>query len=327
MSAPASFTSHLASFVARYVALKQALGRHFAHERDILLHLDRFLTAQAADLTAETFALWCAAIGHLMPGVRRNWMRVARNLCLFRQRSEPACFIPDPSTFPRPHERRRPHLFTREEIVQLLRATAELRPSSTSPLRREVFRLAIVLLYTAGLRRGELVRLTLADYDAPEHTLTIRASKFHKSRLVPLSADAAREMDAYLVARHRFPHATDAPLLCSRRRGLRHHTGAGLAQGLRQLIQRTRIRSTSGALPRVHDLRHSFAHEALLRWYRAGIDVQAKLPALAAYLGHVSIVSTQHYLSSFEPLAEAANERFAQRCSLFVRGMRGGGGL
>jgi integrase len=327
MSASASFASNLAPFVARYIALKQALGRHFAHERDILVHLDRFLTTQAAELTAETFALWCAAIGHLMPGVRRNWMRVVRNLCLFRQRSEPTCFIPDPSAFPRPHEPRRPYLFAREEIVRLLRATADLRPSSTSPLRREVFRLAVILLYTAGLRRGELVRLTLADYDAAEQTLTIRASKFHKSRLVPLSSDAAREIDAYLVARRQLPHPTDAPLLCSRRRGLRHYSGAGLAQGLRQLIRLAGIRTATGALPRVHDLRHSFAHEALLRWYRAGIDVQAKLPALAAYMGHVSVVSTQHYLSFFEPFAEAASDRFERHCGPFVRGTSKGGGL
>jgi len=327
VSAPATFVSPLGPFIARYLAVKYALGRQYARERNILVHLDRFLATLAVELTAETFAQWCASIDHLAPGVRRSWMRVVRNLCLYRQRSEPTCFVPDPSAFPRPHMRRRPHLFTPQQIVRLLRATDDLLPCSTSPLQRQVFRLAVILLYTAGLRRGELVRLTIADYDPHERTLTIRASKFHKSRLVPLSSDASREMDAYLAARRRFPHAAETPLLYRRRQGLRPYTGAGLGHGLRQLFRRAGVRTTAGGLPRVHDMRHSFAHEALLRWYRAGIDVQVKLPALAAYLGHVSVVSTQYYLSFLEPFAQIASERFARHCDPFVDSANQGGDL
>lgn len=328
MSERSPLVSDLGPVIDRYIGLKQALGRHYANERGVLAHLDRFLAAQGrgADLTAETFALWCTGIAHLTPTVRRSWMRVARNLCLYRQRSEPACFVPDPSGFPRPHPPRCPHLFTEEEIVRLLRATEELPPRSTSPLRREAFRLAVVLLWTTGLRRGELVRLTLSDYDPAERTLRIRATKFHKSRLVPLSADAAAEMESYLQVRRKLPHAADAPLLCNRARGLRPYTGAGFAQGLRQLFRCAGLRTASGELPRAHDLRHSFAHQALLRWYRAGVDVQAKLPALATYMGHVSIVSTQHYLALLEPIAREASALFARHCEPFLATARRGGG-
>jgi len=319
VSTPNIFSSHLGPIIVRYLALKHALGRCYTHEGNVLAHLDRFL-ATGTCLTAESFALWSATFAHLSATGRRNWMRIARNLCLYQRRIEPACFVPDPSHFPRPHAPRRPHLFTAEQIIRLLRATDSLLPRSTSPLQREVFRLAVVLLYTAGLRRGELIRLTLADYDSTERTLTIRASKFHKSRLVPVSAGTAREIDAYLVARQQFPHSEEAPLLYRRRQGLRPYTGAGLAQGLRQLFRKAGVRTATGALPRVHDLRHSFAHEALLRWYRAGIDVQTKLPALARYMGHVSIVSTQYYLSFFEPFAETVSERFALHCAPFVSG-------
>jgi integrase len=320
MSQPTALVSKLGPIIARFVSLKQALGRRYVAERGVLAHLDRFLAAQghASDLTAETFALWCATITHLSPGVRRNWMRIARNLCLYRHRDEPNGFVPDPSLFPRPHSPRRPHLFSEAEIVRLLEAAAELPPHSNSPIRREVFRLAVVLLYTAGLRRGELVRLALADYDPVERTLRIRATKFHKSRLVPLSSDAIREMVGYLAARRRLPHAPEAPLLCNCSRGLRPYTGAGLGQGLRQLFRRAGIQAATGELPRVHDLRHAFAHQALLRWYRAGIDVQSKLPALATYMGHVSIVSTQHYLARLEPFAREASARFARHCEPFV---------
>jgi len=320
MSQHSPFLSEIGPIITRYLNLKQALGRKYTTERQVLVHLDRFLAAQehGSELTAEIFARWCATIDHLTPGVRRSWMRISRNLCLYRRRSEPTCFVPDPAGFPTPHQPRSPHLFKPEEIVGLLRAADELRAHSTSPLRREVFRLAIVLLYTAGLRRGELVRLTLCDYDPAEHTLLIRATKFHKSRLVPLSCDATREMEEYLRARRQLPHSADAPLLCNWSRGLRPYTGAGLGQGLRQLFRRADVRTASGGLPRVHDLRHGFAHQALLRWYRAGIDVHTKLPALATYMGHVSIVSTQHYLAMLEPFAQEASERFDRHCQPFL---------
>ena len=317
MSTHRPFTSHLAPVFARYLALKQALGRKYAVERDVLAHLDRFLAVQPparSDLTAESFALWCVTLTHLTAGVRRKRMRIVRNLCLYRQRTEPGCFVPDPNLFPRPHAPLRPHFFTEQEFIQLLDLADNLQPTSNSPLRAEVYRLALVLLYTAGLRRGELVRLTLADYDLQERTLRIRATKFHKSRLVPLSRDGAREMGLYLKARQRLPYAPDAPLLCHCNGGMGPYTGAGIGLGLRQLFRCAGVRTFSGQPPRVHDMRHTFAHNALLRWYRAGIDVQAKLPALATYMGHVSILSTQYYLTFLEPVAQSASDLFAHHC-------------
>ncbi len=315
-----SFCSLLGPTMARYVRVKQSLGRQYAVERDVLLHLDHFLVSlgHGVELSADTFAQWCTTMAHLSPGVRRNRMRIVRNLCLYRQRNEPVCFVPDRSGFPDPHQPRRPHLFTQEEIARLLRVTDALLPHAHSPLHREVFRLAVVLLYTTGLRRGELTRLTIADYDAAERTLRIDATKFHKSRLVPLSGDAAREIEDYLQVRRRLLSSGDQPLLCNCSRGLRPYTGAGLAQGLRELFRSARIKTSTGDLPRVHDLRHSFAHQALLRWYREGVDVQAKLPALAIYMGHVSIVSTQHYLALFEPFAQKADELFARHAQSIV---------
>src|SRR5207248_3334546 len=146
-------------------------------------------------------------------------------------------------------------------------AASALRPSLTSPLRRENLRLAIVLLYTTGLRRGELVSLTLSDYDADQRTLLIRESKFHKSRVVPLSRDGAGCWTAPCPPYSLSQHADS---------------------------------DEHGRVPRVHDFRHAFAITALMRWYRAGVDVQARLPLLATYMGHVSIVSTAYYLQFVE---------------------------
>jgi integrase len=170
------------------------------------------------------------------------------------------------------------------------------------------------LLYTAGLRRGEVVRLTLSDYDPAERALLVRASKFHKSRLVALSKSAAEEMDRYLRARRRLPHHAGAPLLVSNYRGLRAYSGASFGLAMRCLFRAADVRMADGRFPRVHDLRHTHAVHALLRWYRNGVDVQAKLPALATAMGHVSVVSTAYYLSLLEPIAKAASARFEQHC-------------
>jgi integrase/recombinase XerD len=318
MSTSRSFSSRLAPTITSYLTLKKALGRQFRVETDVLAHLDRFLVVHRCNrgeaLSPQSFAAWTLTLTHLRPTVRRNRMRIVRNLCLYKRRSDPDCFVPDPSTFPDPHAPLRPHIFTEEQIARLLRVVATLRSRSDTPLCAEVFRLAVVLLYTAGLRRGELVRLVLSDYDSAERTLLVRASKFHKSRLVALSDDAAREMEKYLQPRRRLPHASSSPLLVNLFGGLRAYSGASFGRSLRRLFLRADIRNAQDRAPRVHDLRHTYAVHALLRWYRAGLDVQAKLPVLATAMGHVSIASTAYYLPFLEPITQAAGERFAHHC-------------
>jgi integrase len=275
---------------------------------------------RGADLTPDTFAAWCLMLQHLASGTRRNRMRVVRNVCLYRRRREPACFLPDARLFPPHHQVVRPHLFTGADVVRLLEVVNALPPSPTSPLRTENLRLAIVILYTTGLRLGELVRLTLGHYDSREHTLLIRDSKFHKSRFVPLSVDGAREVDGYLGVRRirQMAVSLESPLLWHRTRRGTGYTGAGLSHAIRPLLRAAQIRTETGRVPRLHDFRHTFAIQALLRWYRDGANVQAKLPVLATYVGHVSIVSTEYYLQFVEPLAASASEQFARHCGALV---------
>lgn len=309
MSASVQFTSAIGPVIARFVALKQALGRRYDTQRDLLAQLDRFLAARpVSDLTAESFSAWCSSMEHLTPSGGRMRMLLVRQFCLYRRRSESACFVPDPSQFPLRQPRPQPHVFSEGEIIRLLHAADALRPWGRSPLYRQVARLALVLLYTTGLRRGEIVRLTLGDYDPLDQVLVVRDSKFHKSRIVPLSKDAVREIERYLEDRRRrsSPRAT-APLLVHRDIA---YGGNGLRLLMRRLFRAAGVRTAEGRLPRVHDLRFTFALHALLRWYRAGADVQARMPALATYLGHVSILSTQYYLPVLDVVAQEASAKF-----------------
>jgi len=323
-----TFTSVLGPTIRHYLELKHALGKKYAGECAIFKHLDAFLTAANTDLTVEAFIAWCRTREHLSSGVRRRWMQIVRNLCLYRRRTHPACFVPDSTQFPRRHQAVSPYVFTETEIIRLLGAAKQLRRNSRSPLRPENFRLALVVLYTMGLRRGELLRLTVGDYDPSGRTILIRESKFHKSRRLPLSSDAAREVQALLSVRRRkqIPVSADSPLLWNNYRGATPYTGTGLGSTIRELFAATGIRTPAGKSPRVHDFRHSFAVHALVRWYRAGGNVQAKLPLLATYMGHVSVVSTAYYLHFAEEVAAQASDRFAQRCALIISENSASGG-
>ena len=119
-------------------------------------------------------------------------------------------------------------------------------------------RLATVVLSTTGLRRGELTRLALGDYDPPQRTLAVRESKFHKSRLVPLSADTAREIERLIETRvrRRLPAGAETPLLWHRGRPPGGYSGGSFGQAMRALFRRAGVRTATGHLPRTHDFRH-----------------------------------------------------------------------
>ena len=313
MRAEPTFRSVIAPAITAFLDLKRALGCQYARETAALANLDGFLDSRRATaLTADRFAAWAATLASVTPRVRRDRMRVVRNLCLYQRRTDPDCFVPDPSGFPKAEPPRPPFIFSESQIADLLRAAAKLRPTCRSPLRAEVFRLAVTLLYAAGLRQGELVRLALSDYDPCQRTLHVRESKFHKSRITALSASAAREVDRYLQARGRLPGAVDAPLLANRYGPGQAYSCEGLAAGVQSLFRAVGIRDAAGRLPRVHSLRHTHAVHVLLGWYRAGVDPQAKLPMLAASLGHASVASTAYYLSLLDPVVEEASARFAR---------------
>jgi site-specific recombinase XerD len=170
------------------------------------------------------------------------------------------------------------------------------------------------LLYGAALRISEALRLTLADVDLQQHLLTIRETKFYKTRLVPLGPDLTQVLTGYLSTRreHGHPSPPEAFLLLTR------HSlpvSVQLAEdNFKRLCRLAGVRRKDGSrfAPRLHDLRHSFAVHRLAACYREGGDVQRFLPQLSTYLGHVDIESTQRYLTLTPDLLSQASTRFEQ---------------
>jgi site-specific recombinase XerD len=168
------------------------------------------------------------------------------------------------------------------------------------------------MLYAAGLRPGEGLRLRCCDVDLGEDLLTIWDTKFFKSRMVPIGADLHRALQSYQTARRllSMPSEDRSAFFASR-------TGHAISlQKLERVFARLRThagieRSPDARWqPRLHDLRHAFAVHRLVAWYREGADLKACLPLLATYLGHVNVSGTQTYLSMTPELLAEASKRF-----------------
>jgi integrase/recombinase XerD len=212
------FSSRLAPAFTRYIDLKRALGRRFDLPSRTLQSLDQFLhdhNAKYPDLNAAAFEGWCHTHEHVSSGVRRVRMLEVSSFCLYRRRTEPQCFVPDPSSFPAYHQRLRPYIFSEAEVAKLLREASRLPRYPASPLRPEVIRLAIAMLFTTGIRRGELLALKLGDYNPRESTVHIRETKFYKSRILPINGSIADEMEKCLRARtqRKLPVSPDTALI------------------------------------------------------------------------------------------------------------------
>lgn len=307
--------------IAAYLSSRHALGRTYALEEYVLKRVRVFIArAGARDISQTLFDQWRHSSRHLSTGTRLRQERTIYKFCQYRHRTEHRCFVPDPLSFVRLRPYPIPMIIERGQITRLLAVASSLRSLMRSPIRAAVMRLAIVLLYTAGLRRGELVRLTLSDTDASAGVLRIRDSKFHKSRWVPLSRTACTELRTYLGIRRSagLDQCPEAPLLCTWH--TRAYTGSGFHHGLTSLCSQAGVLDSNGRHPRVQDFRHSFAVAALLRWYEAGADVQTNLPKLALYMGHVSIISTAYYLRFMPAVVERAGERFARSYADLLEG-------
>jgi integrase len=177
----------------------------------------------------------------------------------------------------------------------------------------------LCLLYLAGLRAGELLRLTQADLDLETGALRIRHSKFNKSRLVPLAPDLVqRIVQCRVAAAERYgPCRPDAPLFPSPL-GDRYSITA-LRGAFHDALRIAGIKRTTDCRIRLHDLRHSFAGLRLLLWCEQNVDLGAKLPLLAAYLGHVGLASSQGYLQLTRDLMGEITRRHQARFGYLIR--------
>jgi integrase len=245
-----------------------------------------------------------------------------RILGRFLAQTFPETYVPGPTSSYKQRSGFRPHIYTPTEIQALMREAARLTPAGS--LRPRTYVTLFGLLYCSGLRISEALALRLADTDLDAGLLWVRASKFHKSRLVPLQPDATAALRCYRDDRDSRGHLREAqaPFFVNERGRACCYPAVNAT--FLSLARRIGLRDSPGNKgPRIHDLRHTFAVHRLLEWYRDGGDVQARLPLLSTYLGHVSLVSTQTYLEITSELLAEAGRRFQAPQIADVHGPRG----
>jgi site-specific recombinase XerD len=219
---------------------------------------------------------------------------------------------PLPTILPKRPAAFTPYIYTDAAYQRLLAMTSLLDQSRRCLVGTGTFRTLLLLLYATGLRISEALSLTLSDVDLPQRLLTIRDTKFFKTRWVPVGPQLSPVLVAYAKMRQQMPRpARNESAFFATRRGTA--VTRGTAEHIfRRLCEQTGVRRSDGGRfqPRLHDIRHTFALNRLISWYREGKDVQQLLPCLSTYLGHVDVTATQRYLTMTPELLHEASLRF-----------------
>ncbi len=296
-----------------YLSMRRSLGFRLKHAGTGLLDFVTFMEQYRASYITQALAL---ALAEQPSGVQPDeWARRLSHVRLFarhRSATDSRTQIPPPGLLPYRPKRAQPYLYSDQEIRDLLRAALKL--PGNGGLRPWTYYCLFGLLSVSGLRVGEAQNLELQDVDIEAGVLTIRDAKFGKSRLVPLHASTRGVLADYLARRERMwaKRAVSSYLFVSNWGN--RLDGGEIRRTFYALSRQIGLRGPSDRHgPRLHDLRHRFASETLLRWYRAGEDAERRLPVLSTYLGHVHCSDTFWYLSALPELMHEAMLRLERR--------------
>jgi integrase len=304
-----SFRSHLAPHFDRFVQLKRAGGAGYKSQASLLRQFDTFLLDEQhlrLPLCSDTVVAFLATLEHLTPRGRDNVVDVVWQALVFASRHGASIdrLPPRPPRPPAGHRLRPPRLVFEDELRLILQAARGLR--SVRQLRGATYATLYGLLFTTGMRISEALALDVGDIDFAAGLITIRRGKFGKSRVLPLKPSALEALGRYLSdPRRSAPRTASHPIFISKRR---RRLGYDVALDTFRALVRTA--GLEHPLPCPHDLRHSFTVLRVVEWYRDGRHVDGLLPALATYLGHVSIDHTRTYLRGNGLLLAEASRRF-----------------
>jgi len=309
------FRSPLAHRLQAFLETRRAgNGNRDPGRQKILFYLDRFFLAEMKPgqaLTREVAERFNASMAHLSTGTRINRLSMLRRFCMYLSHFDPRTCVIYRSYLPR-RSRPAPYIYTRKEVREIMAAARTLGPSGS--LRPLVVSTLIGLLYATGIRIGEALNLTLRDIDLRRRLIEVREGKFKKSRYVPLSPSTTSHLRAYLERRRKAGFSTAPTAYVFLNVIGTRHGHPGFVTVFLEILRSTGLRGPKGERgPRIHDMRHTFAVNRLLAWYRQGVNLGSKLPLLSTYLGHSTVTGTEVYLHATAQLLESAGQRFHAR--------------
>lgn len=302
----------LVELVTSYITLKRAAGMRFHSEVGVLKAFCRDMgDVEIAEVDPQRVQAFLAGQGP----VTTYWHQKYRILSGFYHFALNRGYLevsPLPTIVPKCPPPMTPYIYSVAELRRLLDAT-ECLQTPMSPLQAETFHTLLLLLYGTAMRVSEALALSLADVNLGESLITVRETKFFKTRWVPIGPKLTLALTAYAERRRRLPVPDgEASALLVTRTGhrLRYDQVNRLFGRVRQKANVQR-EAQARYQPRIHDIRHTAIVHRVVAWYQAGLDVGRWLLPLSTYVGHGEIKSTQRYLSMTPELLSAASQRFA----------------
>ena len=299
--------SGLNQAVEDYLTTRRALGFKLERHSRLLPHLVGYLErAGAATVTTELALAWATqSEGHPDESAKR--LSVARGFARYLQTLDSNAEVPAADLLARQQRRASPYLYSDADVVALMAATSTLR----FPLRSATYRTLIGLLAVTGMRVGEAIGLVRDDLDWSHRRLIIREGKFGASRELPLHPSTIDALEMYAQLRDQCWPQPKSPFFISMAGTRLIHENVHWT--FRRLVRHVGLEPRSASCrPRIHDLRHTFAVNTLIDWYRSGVDVAAWMPRLSTYLGHAAPAWTYWYLSATPELLSLAAARLDQ---------------
>lgn len=297
--------SKLQTALDEYLAVHRALGFKLRVSGNLLQRFVEFATQQGATYITTDLALaWAKQPAAAQPAQWAHRLGMVRRFAVHCNAGDARHTVPPMDLLPYRYWRPDPYIYRDEEIARLLDAAGRL-PSATG-LRPQTFVTLLGLYVVAGLRVNEALRLDRNDVDLANGVLTIRETKFGKSRYVPLHPTTQRALQIYADRRDQICRELETPSFFVSDRGMRL-TDWYVRSTFINLSREIGLRSAEDSRgPRLHDLRHRLAVVTLLGWYQQGIDVERHMPQLSAYLGHAHVTDTYWYLTATPQLMHFA---------------------
>jgi len=295
--------------LVQYVAIRRALGSKFYEPALALDHFVDLLEREGSGFITTDLALRWAMEPKLAQ--RATWGRrlsQVRGFAKWLNAADMRNEIPPTRLLDSCRRRNAPHIYTEQEIDLLMAQAARLH--SRTGIRAQTYLTLIGLLAATGLRSSEAIGLDRSDVDLVNGILSIRESKFGKSRFVPIEESTRAALERYSRCRDQIFSLRLSEAFLVGERGMRLNAGSARSMFVRMSravgLRATREDGRTGHGPRLQDFRHSFATGRLVEWYRAGLDVSRELPKLATYLGHVDVGLTYWYIEAVPELLQLA---------------------
>jgi integrase/recombinase XerD len=298
----------LSERLAKYLGVRHALGWKLRGAESVLGQFVSFAEEEETEIITLDLALrWARQPPDAKPARWAKRLGMLRGFARYVSAEEPRTQVPPTRLLPHRYGRREPRLLSDGEIERLLQAARSL--ASPTGLRAVTYEALLGLLAVTGMRLGEAVHLEREDVDLSQGLLTLRRTKRDKSRYVPIHDSTCEILREYESVRDRIHPAVTSPRFFLAERG-RPLTEWSVGYTFNKLLDQTDLRGPEPSRkPQIHDLRHRFAVSTVLDWYRAGVDVEVRLPDLATYLGHTHVNDTYWYITAVPELMKYALER------------------